>query len=298
MLRSNLLFYALILVLFSLAPVIGAIDYNLQNLISLSILFLLGIPHGSIDNMLFLEASKMSTLRFFVVYILIILLYAAAWMVMPFICLVLFLLISGYHFGQSQFSESAIPKRLSRYLYLTWGLGVIYSFIYFNVEELNGLIALHDDLKTLRPLFSENLSRYTWLTLNGLTLTMMLAFWIKGMLDLQKMASEIFILLIIVATAKLFSFLVGFTAFFVIVHAFNVMGHEFEYVKQKNADIGLGEFITQLIPLSFVSFIGISMLFAAVYFGWIAISYPLLVLIMISSITLPHAYVMETFYRK
>jgi hypothetical protein len=93
---------------------------------------------------------------------------------------------------------------------------------------------------------------------------------------------------------------IGFTLYFVVLHAFRVLEQEFIYLRTKsiNQDLCLKGFIKLLAPLSLISFVGIGLLVYLVYIKIIIISEALLGFIIISMLTLPHSFVMEKFYRK
>ncbi|MFT4970702.1 MAG: hypothetical protein ACI9O4_002463, partial [Chitinophagales bacterium] len=55
-------------------------------------------------------------------------------------------------------------------------------------------------------------------------------------------------------------------------------------------------FMKLLSPFTLVSIAGIAMLFALIYLNILKLSYGYLLLMVISSITLPHVFVMNSFY--
>ncbi|MDF9799991.1 Brp/Blh family beta-carotene 15,15'-monooxygenase [Catalinimonas alkaloidigena] len=120
-----------------------------------------GIPHGALDHIVFRyiekqsEDVKVSYTRFFLVYLGIIAGYALLWLQLPQLCLIIFLLMSFYHFGQSQlyyikWSEKNILKTL---LYLSWGALIIIEIIFFNYEAstevLEGIVILSAMISSL-----------------------------------------------------------------------------------------------------------------------------------------------------
>ena len=69
---------------------------------SFLLISLIGIPHGAIDNVILQSEYKMSKFKFYGLYILSIVLYTLMWFILPIYAFLLFLLISAYHFGESQ----------------------------------------------------------------------------------------------------------------------------------------------------------------------------------------------------
>jgi hypothetical protein len=74
------------------------------------------------------------------------------------------------------------------------------------------------------------------------------------------------------------------------------MQEEFSFLKREKYIKGFVDFTMMLAPLSLVSVAGIALLFGAIALGWLQISYGMSLLIIVSSITLPHVFVMEKFY--
>jgi hypothetical protein len=74
------------------------------------------------------------------------------------------------------------------------------------------------------------------------------------------------------------------------------MQSEFNHFFEQSSFKNLLQFIYKLLPLTVVSMVGLTIVVFLIYKEYIHISLPLLMLIAISSITLPHVFVMEKFY--
>ena len=85
----------------------GFTNISLENQLIYSSIFilLLGIPHGAIDHVLFFKKRKMSQTKFYSIYLGLSFLFVILWHILPVISLILFLLISAFHFGESQFAD-------------------------------------------------------------------------------------------------------------------------------------------------------------------------------------------------
>ena len=101
----------------------GFTNISLENqLIYSSILILLlGIPHGAIDHVLFFKKRKMSQLKFYSIYLGLSFLFVILWHILPVTSLILFLLISAFHFGESQFADIFFKKSL-RFIFIFLGI--------------------------------------------------------------------------------------------------------------------------------------------------------------------------------
>ena len=277
----------------------GGVDLSLEQQapICLFFIFTLGIPHGALDNVLFLSEHRLSKTRFYLSYLGVIGLNIFLWLVFPVFTLLLFLVISAYHFGQSQFTQYFDSEKLRHNaLHLFWGVALISGLILFN----------HGEIQTLLN-SSEDLSRFKW---SGLYFSMLLIFivsstlttgllvylFVKKELGADQLALELFALAILLLGFYIFPLLIGFTMYFVILHSLKVLQEEFAYLKLRNITRSIWGFVKMVFPFTLISVAGIILVFYFIEIELLPISYAYALLILISSITLPHALVMEKFY--
>ena len=125
--------------------------FTLQNSISienqligcLTLIILFGIPHGAIDNVLSLSESNLSKNSFYFLYLLSMIFYAALWFITPIFSFIFFLLLSSYHFGESQLSNYNIKNIFSKIIYLVWGVALMSTLFFYNSNELMILFNNH-----------------------------------------------------------------------------------------------------------------------------------------------------------
>ena len=297
--KSNFGFLVFFLLLLPLAPLIYQVPAHSQNLIAISAILFLGIPHGAIDNILFLEKSRMKTALFYGWYLGAIAINVGFWLFFPLPSFIFFILLSAYHFGQSQFGQilnTGLSKKIT--LYISWGLSVILGLVYFNLPELQNTIASIEELHTFKAFFTKAVIS------NLLGVSIIIFFAVAGYslykkkLKVEHLALETLILGLVFLSASLFSFMIAFMLFFVTIHSYKVLQEEFRHFYKIFTLQSFAGFVRKLLPLSILSFVGIGLIFFLIQQGWLTISYPFIMLIIISSITLPHVFVMEKFYSK
>ena len=84
------------------------------------------------------------------IYIGLILLNLFVWGFSNMIGLILFFLISSYHFGESQLYKFNLKnKLLTHFTYLCWGASVIFFFFFYNIDELVFLSKSYEDTRNL-----------------------------------------------------------------------------------------------------------------------------------------------------
>jgi Brp/Blh family beta-carotene 15,15'-monooxygenase len=128
---TNEIFSISILVIMPFFIPTQAIGMDTINIISLGLILLLGIPHGAIDNILFLENNNTRPLYFYAAYLTAIAMNGVIWFIAPVLSMLGFLLLSAYHFGQSQLGQYRLHQRIAAPLIqLSWGLTVILTFVF------------------------------------------------------------------------------------------------------------------------------------------------------------------------
>ena len=189
-------------------------------------LTLVGIPHGSLDHHLY--PKNQSTLRFYLKYILGVLLFLGLWAITPFLALFGFIYMSADHFGECQFIDVIkASKNSSQTVWLSWFWGLSASLfsplIHWN-ETTPILKALtHSDFFQMLP---ANVHLVTLFVVGifGLFAAKKLDIEASKKLDRPTVALP--------ATVMLFAFfaivpmLPGFLTFFCFWHAWDSVNHQ------------------------------------------------------------------------
>lgn len=264
----------------------------------MSLIIILGIPHGAIDHILYLSKREKPAFTFYFQYLSLIGLNVLFWIWLPQLAFFSFLFVSAYHFGQSQFNHlfkvEEIPEKI---LYFIWGLTLMLGLIFFNIDQILAL-------EGIAFLFSQNFllssSIFLKTTLIGcfaITLGLMMVFTIMKKFKWETFLLESLVLILILSAFYLLPLLVGFTLYFVVLHSMKVMEEEYVYLRKKQLADSFSSFIKMLLPYTVLSFVGIILLIIGIQLDFIAIPLGYMFLILVSSITLPHIFVMELFYK-
>ena len=264
---------------------------------SLSIL-LFGIPHGAIDHIIFFKKRNITQLKFYLIYLGLIIGFVLMWHIAPVLSLVLFLLISAFHFGESQFEDIKLNKIFKNSFYFFWGIALLSTLIFYNLKELANVTAYFDDTLILEKVYDiKNVTILFYFT-NIVTLSSMIMLFIYKKIKIERLLSEFFLLFLIHVTFYLFPFIIGFTLYFVVLHSLKVMQDEIEFFKKDNPEFSFLDFLKLLAPYSMLSIFFTTILLLLSYYSYIPYSIPFLSIIIISVITLPHAIVMNIFYNE
>lgn len=278
----------------------GWVGVEIQLALATLLIFLVGIPHGAIDHIIFFEENKTtSPAQFYTFYLTTMGLYVLAWLYLPAWSFIFFLILSAFHFGQSQFSDiDSVSKKTTWWLNLTWGTSILSGLIFYRASELHQVFSGTQDLDTLLWVFNENFHRYISIG-STVICVLILAIWaIQKRIAYQRLFLEFFLLGLIHLSFLTLPVIIGFTLYFTTLHSTRVLVEEYNYLKRKRAQLNVKQFITMLLPYTLMSVIGGGFLLYASNWNWISISNILLGLILISIITLPHSIVMDRFYGK
>jgi len=297
--KTEFLFFAAFLILLAIFTGPREIPFSVQMYGSMLFIALVGIPHGAIDHIIFMEHNRVSPVVFYCFYVGAMGLFIAMWLLFPCVSLVLFILLSAYHFGQSRFSDlEQLPHTVNGLLSWSWGCSILFGLFYYKNAELAGLLQSAPDIAQLEGAF--DIQIYAWLLPFSTLLTFLLLVWalLRRYIQTERFLSEIYFLLLIHLCFYALPLLVGFTLYFITLHAASVLSEEFHFLRIRRPGLSVWKFIFLLMPYTLLSVLGGSILFFLVHYGWVDTSNLLLAFILVSALTLPHSIVMHGFYRK
>ncbi|WP_459454467.1 beta-carotene 15,15'-dioxygenase, Brp/Blh family [Aquirufa sp. Wall-65K1] len=137
--------YSLLMLLFGKLPM--EFDY----FFSITLLCLLGVSHGAGDHLI---AQKLSTilgytfhLKLFIMYYVgIMILYLIGWLVFPYLCFLIFIGISIFHFGElehhspSANQTDSLPKILEFLRTISLGTGILLWILMSHQDEISSIL--------------------------------------------------------------------------------------------------------------------------------------------------------------
>ena len=278
----------------------GFENIGIENQLIYSSIFILmiGIPHGAIDHILLFKKREMSQIKFYAIYLGLIIGFIMMWHFSPLYSLLFFLLISAFHFGESQFADIKFYPFLKNLFYFFWGLSLLSTLIFYNIDELNKITLYFDDTLALEKIYNTSRVRLLFYFTNAITVLAIFAMTIFKKIKIERLLSESFLLFLIHITFYLFPFIIGFTLYFVALHSLKVMNDEFIFFKEENPKFSILDFLKMLAPYSILSIFFTAILLSLSYLNYIPYSIPFLSIMIISVITLPHAIVMNIFYNE
>ena len=281
-------------IVFTILNLLITISEENQIIIFAFTIILTGIPHGSLDFYLAKENQiannrRFSPTKFYINYLLNMLLFAILWYFFPYFSVLIFLLISAFHFGEIDFVNKG-KAQVSWYFSSGYGLFIILYILGSHLENsLQILSYLIPDFSISAESILLIKSVIKWMTIIFFATTV--AFNIsKKSISLD---SKLFIFFInqtfcILLIINLLPFYLAFAFYFGVWHSLLSFEAILQSLKLESDTDGLKTLILKAIPFSVVSLIG---LLIVIYFGYNGHNIPQIVSLLfvgIAVLTLPH----------
>ena len=256
-------------------------------LLFLIVMLSIGIPHGSVDHIIAFinpQARKFdSKLIFYVVYLSLIVFNIILWVLSPFLGLLVFLIISCYHFGETQ--VIGYNPTDNKILNFVIGANILLSLFLNNIVELQEILYILPQFSSLD--LSGFDSVFFLLISVAILMLSIVNFKIKRKVPLY---AEITILYMVFFHTDL---LTSFALYFGFCHSLPMLMLEFKEFKTDS----FMKFYIKTLPFTILSII----------FGFLLYQFNndlltsdnliLFVFIIISSLTLPHVFIMKDFVK-
>jgi Brp/Blh family beta-carotene 15,15'-monooxygenase len=271
--------------------------------VALVLIVLIGIPHGANDHLLFFnlinkrvdEKNEKSTL-FFSSYIGLISLYVCCWYLFPTFSLGLFILISIYHFGQSNVYISPIESKFVKLISIFLsGSFVLLTPIFAHIETALPVI----QTLTKNPDFliiSDKLGNKLAISTGMLMIIHWVILMLSKHINLKDGLIEILNVFLLFGLFYYSPLWIGFAIYFTLWHAIPSIEDQINFFKTTRENYNLGKYIREIFPFSLIALLG---LFLAFQFSgdYISVNQGLALLFsFIAVITLPHMIMMDLLY--
>lgn len=288
-------------VAFVICGAFGLFDSSVIEIIVAAILIVaIGLPHGATDLLLVKYLStdrynEQSVSQALLHYISLIALYGLIWYFMPELAFVLFIIISIYHFGQSNYTFLQVESKLTRTVgYIASGSFVLLTPLCIHheiaipiIETISGTTAFSFSATT-----AETLTRALFLTNIWLLIFLYLNNWITS----ETLAYQLVSIVLLLLCYWFLPLILGFTIYFVFWHSLHSMVDQIDYIRTKENDFTWLKYYKNALPITLLAVV----LIAGGY--WINITWSInfsiieVFFVMLSLMTLPHIILIEQLY--
>jgi Brp/Blh family beta-carotene 15,15'-monooxygenase len=257
---------------------------------------LLGIPHGASDPIIynFIDRRKLSVKAsptFLLTYVVFIVVYLGLWIVFPRLSLIFFLLISSFHFGETQLIN-ATNEPLKKYaLSFTWGTAVLSMLLLSHLDVLAGW--LMPIVQSQHPFMW--LESHKWIVITvSISLSLVAIATVKPHL-LLKESSELVLLTLLFTYTDI---LIGFSIFFCFWHSWDALELQLRGLRQIDKNLKTMHFVRKILPYSLMS-IAAMIVFTVLSIALkLELSWIIVFFVLVALLTLPHSIIISRFYQK
>ncbi|MEQ8360411.1 MAG: Brp/Blh family beta-carotene 15,15'-dioxygenase [Cytophagales bacterium] len=264
--------------------------------LAFALILIFGIPHGATDHILhnLIDKKKMiiKPKRTFLLYYLgIIFSYAVLWYFFPGISLFVFLVISAFHFGETQLHRLESNNWIKIFNYIFWGSSLLLLIFEPHLTEVQTILSPH-----LLDAGSMNwvISNYYYL-LYGSLLGSFIFLISEGVKTLLVQLTELIILYLI---ANFTSLILAFALFFAFWHSRDATFDQITKIRKHAFNFNFKDWLKLASPYTIISILGIVLIIMFSHYIDLEIPAITLFFVLVALITLPHVFVMSTFYRK
>jgi Brp/Blh family beta-carotene 15,15'-monooxygenase len=269
------------------------IPEHLEFAIGYFLILTIGVGHGANDLKIYFNFRKLSlkkTILFITIYTLIVLIGFALFFFVPEVILTVFLLISGYHFGQEHFEKYKFNTSwLTHVFLLSYGFSIILTLLVIHHQK--SLLIIND-------LLNLQIS-YTALLYPLIASAVLLAISsIKVMqtLSWKTIGRELFYLVIIYVLFQTASLLWGFAIYFILWHSVPSIYSQIIFLEGTVTNFSIKKYLLNSLLYWIAALIFLSLLY---YFLKDYTSLFLSTIIaFLGGITFPHVIVMNQLHKK
>lgn len=266
---------------------------SIQLIIGFLFIFSFGILHGANDLLLIQKIngnnSFNSYLKILIYYCLLIAVGIGVFYFIPAVALLLFIIFSGYHFGEQHWHfEVAISKLFQNLFHFTYGSVVLLLLFNSKGEEVSAIIFSITTM--MLPVFSLEILLYVF---SILLLTLFYFLVKKEIITITKLVLEIFYLVLFALLFKTTELIWGFAIYFVFWHSIPSMIDQIIFINGSVTTANCIEYFKSAFFYWLISLFGIyffyyllkdTQLFNAVFFSVLA------------AITFPHVMVIHKMF--
>jgi Brp/Blh family beta-carotene 15,15'-monooxygenase len=291
---EKLYLYNIIMVLSFFALWISTqIPEHLEFAIGYFLILTIGVGHGANDLKIYFNSRELSlkkTIVFITIYALIVLMGFTLFFFVPEIILTVFLLISGYHFGQEHFEKYKLNTSwLTHVFLLSYGLSIILTLLVLHHQE--SLLIINDLLNvpvSYTTLLYPLIASVALLTISSLKVMQPLL-W-------KTIGRELFYLVLIYVLFQTASLLWGFAIYFILWHSIPSIYSQIMFLEGTVSNFSIKKYILNSLLYWIAALIFLSLLY---YFLKDYTSLFLSTIIaFLGGITFPHVIVMNQLHKK
>ncbi len=188
----------------------------------LGMMLMLGLPHGATDHGLFdllvKDKPENKGVSFYLAYLTVIGAYGLVWFFLPMVAFGIFIFMSVYHFGQSNWVDIKYGSAsLARLHYVLWGMGILLTPIILHGAEASAIVATMTDYTISPP--AQGVIQLIIGGLACVNVLVLMILYYRGTLTTKRLGREMLAYGVLILMFLTNTLLLGFTVYFVFWHS-------------------------------------------------------------------------------
>jgi Brp/Blh family beta-carotene 15,15'-monooxygenase len=246
----------------------------------------IGIVHGSNDLIILKKqhANRKHFLKSIVGYVFLIVICVLSFYLNAFLSLLLFILLSAYHFGEQHFEDKLVGRNEFKFgVYLSYGL-LIFSLIFWeNLSDVDQIV-----YNLSRQTFSKQAVLICLVTSGSIFMFLMGYLLLKKKHVKLNLIKEIFYLILLYLVFKTTSLILGFAIYFVFWHSIPSIIDQTKYLSGSINKSNVIRYFRTAGLIWTISIFGL----VAMYFVIEESLFSSSIFLLLFAVTAPHAWVM------
>ena len=264
-----------------------------QIIVGFILILTFGILHGANDLLLIKKIDynkeQISFQKTLLYYIIVVGLGSLLFWIIPWFALLLFIIVSGYHFGEQQW-ENLEKSSLFKLFEFMYGLFILMLLFNFNIKEVQEVIQNITSIVVPKNYFTNGL------IINSVALVALGIYYSNKLVEFKnRWMLETFYLLVFTVIFRVSSLIWGFAIYFIIWHSIPSIINQINYLNGEVSWNNFRKYIRSAFLYWVISLIGIATIyllfkdieiFNALFFSFLA------------AITFPHVLVIFILFKK
>lgn len=247
----------------------------------------IGILHGANDLLILSIKEKVKILnkKNLLIYLMIVTFCCFLFFIEPFFTIILFILISSYHFGEEHFSTSIKLNPFFNSIYfMSYGLFLFSILFIFTMEDVKIIM-----IELTGVSFTEKIIKISLISSGILFLSLNFYLLLKKKLGVFVLFKEIFYLLLISLVFRASSLILGFAIYFILWHSLPSIICQIEFISGDFSKKNILYYIKKASLFWIISLFGLFILYLIFHDTKVINS---LIFVILFAVTAPHIWVM------
>ena len=259
-----------------------------EDFLAYAMVISIGILHGANDLLILSikDKKEKSLLKNLLIYISIILICLITYFFSSFIAIILFVLLSAYHFGEEHLSDRINVNLIFNFFYfLAYGLLIFSLLFYQSIPDVDLIM-----IELTGLTFTENQIEITLYTSGGYLFLASFYLFLKKEINYELFLKELFYLLLLFLVFKTSSLILGFAIYFILWHSIPSIIHQIEFISEDLNKKSVWLYVKKAMIYWVISIVGLLILYKIV--PEIDL-FATLVFVILFAVTAPHTWVMH-----